>query len=195
MYLSVTFYFRGKYHKLKYGTELNPEDLKPPVFDKKDGMFAVLLSLSFSWLILNKFYFHSNLELSPKLCSVLRSLADSRGGFLSTIPLYCYDWPKLFLLLLEAMQSPSQCFVSVSLLGVSCLEYQLPLSQLGVWKGQCWKGMLLFMPCWTFRSTLTERHTLTHTDLTKCICTFRSTLTERHTLTHTDLTRCICSDI
>ena len=47
----VTFYFRGKYHKLKYGTELNPEDLKPPVFDKKDGMFAVLLSLSFSWLL------------------------------------------------------------------------------------------------------------------------------------------------
>ncbi|XP_055957494.1 striatin-3 isoform X8 [Patella vulgata] len=27
---------RGKYHKLKYGTDLNPEDLKPPVFDKKN---------------------------------------------------------------------------------------------------------------------------------------------------------------
>lgn len=26
--------FRGKYHKLKYGTEMNPEDLKPPTFDK-----------------------------------------------------------------------------------------------------------------------------------------------------------------
>ncbi|KAK7104752.1 striatin-3-like isoform X1 [Littorina saxatilis] len=27
---------RAKYHKLKYGTDLNPEDLKPPVFDRKD---------------------------------------------------------------------------------------------------------------------------------------------------------------
>ncbi|XP_076442407.1 striatin-3-like isoform X2 [Babylonia areolata] len=27
---------RGKYHKLKYGTEMNPEDLTPPSFDKKD---------------------------------------------------------------------------------------------------------------------------------------------------------------
>ncbi|KAL8610961.1 hypothetical protein ACOMHN_042577 [Nucella lapillus] len=26
---------RAKYHKLKYGTDMNPEDLKPPVFDKK----------------------------------------------------------------------------------------------------------------------------------------------------------------
>jgi len=26
--------FRGKYHKLKYGTDMNPEDLKPPTFDK-----------------------------------------------------------------------------------------------------------------------------------------------------------------
>lgn len=28
------FFFRGKYHKLKYGTEMNPEDLKPPSFEK-----------------------------------------------------------------------------------------------------------------------------------------------------------------
>ncbi|XP_025103844.1 striatin-3-like isoform X9 [Pomacea canaliculata] len=27
---------RAKYHKLKYGTDLNPDDLKPPVFDKKE---------------------------------------------------------------------------------------------------------------------------------------------------------------
>ncbi|KAK3093263.1 hypothetical protein FSP39_013411 [Pinctada imbricata] len=28
---------RAKYHKLKYGTDLNQEDLKPPILDKKDG--------------------------------------------------------------------------------------------------------------------------------------------------------------
>ncbi|KAL8590062.1 hypothetical protein ACOMHN_034293 [Nucella lapillus] len=27
---------RGKYHKLKYGTDMNSEDLTPPTFDKKD---------------------------------------------------------------------------------------------------------------------------------------------------------------
>ncbi|ESO96474.1 hypothetical protein LOTGIDRAFT_231798 [Lottia gigantea] len=39
---------RGKYHKLKYGTELNPEDLKPPVFDKKneDEVDSTEMSLS-----------------------------------------------------------------------------------------------------------------------------------------------------
>ena len=29
-------FFRAKYHKLKYGTELNQGDMKPPVFEKKD---------------------------------------------------------------------------------------------------------------------------------------------------------------
>ncbi|XP_076464658.1 striatin-3-like isoform X10 [Babylonia areolata] len=27
---------RAKYHKLKYGTDMNPDELRPPVFDKKD---------------------------------------------------------------------------------------------------------------------------------------------------------------
>lgn len=27
---------RSKYHKLKYGMEINQEDLKPPSFDKKN---------------------------------------------------------------------------------------------------------------------------------------------------------------
>ena len=32
----VCLFSRAKYHKLKYGTELNQGDLKPPVFEKKD---------------------------------------------------------------------------------------------------------------------------------------------------------------
>ena len=34
----VCVYFRAKYHKLKYGTDLNQDELKPPSFEKKtDG--------------------------------------------------------------------------------------------------------------------------------------------------------------
>ncbi|RUS81728.1 hypothetical protein EGW08_010482 [Elysia chlorotica] len=41
---------RAKYHKLKYGTDLNPEDLKPPTFDKenKDDHIDGEVSLSTS---------------------------------------------------------------------------------------------------------------------------------------------------
>lgn len=30
-------YFRAKYHKLKYGTELQQGDMKPPIFDEPGG--------------------------------------------------------------------------------------------------------------------------------------------------------------
>lgn len=41
----IKFYFkRAKYHKLKYGTELNQEDLKPPSLEKKEGTSSLLSS-------------------------------------------------------------------------------------------------------------------------------------------------------
>ena len=41
-FIFVLFLYRAKYHKLKYGTDLNPEDLKPPQFDKENkGMFGI----------------------------------------------------------------------------------------------------------------------------------------------------------
>ena len=38
----MTLFYRAKYHKLKYGADLNPDDLKPPSFDnKKDGNYTL----------------------------------------------------------------------------------------------------------------------------------------------------------
>lgn len=31
------YYCRAKYHKLKYGTELQQGDMKPPIFDEPGG--------------------------------------------------------------------------------------------------------------------------------------------------------------
>ena len=42
MWMLNFFYlnYRAKYHKLKYGSDMNPEELKPPQFDKKpEGSF------------------------------------------------------------------------------------------------------------------------------------------------------------
>jgi hypothetical protein len=33
----VLLVFRAKYHKLKYGTELQQGDMKPPIFDEPGG--------------------------------------------------------------------------------------------------------------------------------------------------------------
>jgi striatin 1/3/4 len=38
LYLTDVFLcFRAKYHKLKYGTELQQGDMKPPIFDEPGG--------------------------------------------------------------------------------------------------------------------------------------------------------------
>lgn len=41
--VSKFFLNRAKYHKLKYGTELNQEDLKPPSLEKKEGKSSAML--------------------------------------------------------------------------------------------------------------------------------------------------------
>jgi hypothetical protein len=35
--IDVFLCFRAKYHKLKYGTELQQGDMKPPIFDEPGG--------------------------------------------------------------------------------------------------------------------------------------------------------------
>lgn len=45
------FFLRAKYHKLKYGTELNQGDLKMPTFESGKNLFIVFSSHSFVHLL------------------------------------------------------------------------------------------------------------------------------------------------
>ena len=51
-FLNNFFHFRAKFHKLKYGTELNQGDMKPPTFDdEKNGKYLPVFTMFFCHLL------------------------------------------------------------------------------------------------------------------------------------------------